>query len=370
MPYLKQIVAEKANIINRNKKIYGTFAEIGAGQEVVNHFFKAGLASQTIAKSMSAYDMTFSDLIYGKAGRYVCEKRLSQMLNHEYSLLKNRLKSKKSNCCFFAFADTAAVSTFKKSNKANHHGWMGLRFQAHPGAVYDEILLHLNLLDRTRLQQYEVLGVLGVNLIHTAFYGKKQASSMIHALVDNFEKTRVEIDVMKCRGPHFKNLNTFSLNKELLKQDLTPIIVMNPRITAPMDAFYSRSIVLHSGGFTRSAYLKIQKKLKPLSFLCIKNKNAPSKCSSATIIHTCKYWHELKNTIRQYTDQEIMIYLSPKELAEFLNEKNYSSLNMIQVMGIFFDRKTKIISNMKKENFHYNGLAKSLLEKKLILLEP
>ena len=171
MPYLRQIAAEKANIINNNKKIYGAFAEIGAGQEVSNHFFKAGLASQTIAKSMSAYDMTFSDLIYGKASRYVCEERLTQMLNHEYSLLKNRLqKTKGKKCSFFAFADTVASSTIKKTKGGpRQHGWMGLRFQSRPMGPTSDILLHLHLKDRTRLQQYEVLGVLGVNLIHNVF---------------------------------------------------------------------------------------------------------------------------------------------------------------------------------------------------------
>lgn len=367
MPYVRQIVAEKANIINHNKKIYGTFAEIGAGQEVVNYFFKAGLASQTIAKSMSAYDMTFSDLIYGQSERYVCEKRLSQMLNHEYSLLENRLKkSRGSHSCFFAFADTVAVSTLKKNQISNHHGWMGLRFQSQPQTKYNEILLHLNLKDRTRLQQYEVLGVLGVNLIHTAFYIQKTATPMIQSLVDNFEKTRVEIDVLKCKGPCFKNINTTQLNLKLLDQNLTNITVFNPEITAPLDSFYSKSILLYSE--EKNFHKKLKTKYYP--FEVRKNNKKLSKLKSV-IVHNCNHWHELKNTLRQYTDKEIILYLSSKELAQFLNEKAYSPLNIIQALGLFFDKKTKILTsaNPKKISSKHMDLIKNLIKNNFIIFK-
>ncbi len=334
MPYVRQMVAEKANIINHNKKIYGTFAEIGAGQEVVNYFFKAGRASSTVAKSMSAYDMVFSDLIYGKAGRYVCEKRLSQMLNHEYSLLENRLKNTRGkNTCFFTFADTAAVSTVIKDHISSHHSWMGLRFQSQPLKKYDEILLHVNLKDRTRLQQYEVLGVLGVNLIYSAFYKKKTASALVSSLVDNFEKNRIEIDLIKCKGPSFTKLQTTQLNLELLKQNLTPLVVFMPSIQAPLDVFYEKSLMLYT---SPTAPIK---KPKALSFkltrkLHSKNQNL--------IIHNLRYWHELKKALRQYTSKELSFCLSENEFKQFIHQKTYPHHNLIQVMGKFFDKNTKL----------------------------
>ena len=88
---------EKALKINLDKNIYGSFAEIGAGQEVARHFFRVGAAAGTVAKTMSAYDMAMSDAIYGKerSGRYVCEGRLKKMLSHEYKLLQTRLTDEK-----------------------------------------------------------------------------------------------------------------------------------------------------------------------------------------------------------------------------------------------------------------------------------
>ena len=333
MPYVRQIVAEKANIINHNKKIYGSFAEIGAGQEVVNYFFKAGRSSSTVAKSMSAYDMVFSDLIYGKSDRYVCEKRLSQMLNHEYSLLENRLKKTKGKgTCFFTFADTVAVSTLKKDHISSHHGWMGLRFQSKPLQKYDEILLHVNLKDRTRLQQYEVLGVLGVNLIYSAFYEKKTAPALISSLVDNFEKNRIEIDLIKCQGPSFKQAH-FSL--ELLKQDLTPILVFTPMIQAPLDVFYEKSLVLHT------ANTPPIKKSAALCFQLTRQLTSASKTQNF-IIHNTRYWYELKKALRQYTSKELHFCLSESEFKQLINKNTYPEQNLIEVMGAFFDKKTKL----------------------------
>ncbi len=160
---------EKALNINLDAKVYGTFAEIGAGQEVARFFFQAGKASQTIAKTMSAYDMAFSDEIYGKEnqGRYVCESRLLKMLTKEYDLLQRRLgKTRGENTTFFALADTVATSS---TGARVSDGWMGIRFQKTPLGPTNDILLHVRLLDRYRLLQQEALGVLGVNLVYAAF---------------------------------------------------------------------------------------------------------------------------------------------------------------------------------------------------------
>ena len=355
MPYVRQIVVEKANIINQNKKIYGSFAEIGAGQEVVNYFFKAGRASGTVAKSMSAYDMVFSDLIYGKSEHYVCEKRLSQMLNHEYSLLENRLKKTKGkDTCFFTFADTVAVSTLKKDYISSHHGWMGVRFQSKPLKKYDEILLHVNLKDRTRLQQYEVLGVLGVNLIYSAFYGKKTASALVSSLVDNFEKNRIEIDLIKCQGPSFTKLQTTHLNLELLKQGLTHIVVLNPTAQAPLDVFYEKSLILHT---SKTSPIK---KSKALSFQLARQLKSASN-NQNLIVHNTSYWYELKKALRQYTSKELHFCFSEQEFKQFISEKTYPHHTLIQVMGKFFDKKSRLY--VKKSRAFKNSLIVQWLEK-------
>src|SRR6185312_629071 len=150
---------KKALQVNMDDSIYGTFAEIGAGQEVARQFFQAGRASHTIAKSISAYDMTFSDEIYGKESRYVCEARLLKMLDHEYSLVEERLKAKRgSTTRFFAYANTVATAS-QDDGVGKSHGWMGIRFQTEPGGAYNDIVLHVKLWDRFRLPQQEALGI-------------------------------------------------------------------------------------------------------------------------------------------------------------------------------------------------------------------
>ncbi len=165
----------KALQINLDDQIYGSFAEIGAGQEVARHFFLAGRASHTVAKSMSAYDMKFSDEIYGReeSGRYVVETRLLKMLDHEFSLLKERLfEIRGDETCFFSFASTVATSSASQASRC--HGWMGVCFQTRPGGPVNRFILHVNMKDQFRLQQQEALGVLGVNLIHSANLNLKE----------------------------------------------------------------------------------------------------------------------------------------------------------------------------------------------------
>ena len=160
---------QKAVQINLDNTKYGTFAEIGAGQEVARWFFRVGGAAGTIAKSISAYDMTVSDAIYGASGRYVSRQRLETMLDYEYDLMNERLAAKRGeNTRFFVFADTVATKSYTR--KDNWHGWMGIRFQTGPGAEPSQIILHVSLLDRETILQQEAIGILGVNLIHAALY--------------------------------------------------------------------------------------------------------------------------------------------------------------------------------------------------------
>ena len=238
---------KKAFALNKIKSIYGTFAEIGAGQETVNHFFKAGLASQTIAKSMSAYDMAFSDEIYGKQSRYVCKDRLITMLNHEYNLLQRRLKDQKSQKCFFAFANTAATSSFKKNKKVKpHHSWMGIRFQTQTQTPYNDVTLHVNCLDKTRLQQHEALGILGVNLIYSCFHYRKNYTKFISSLGDNLRSSRVEINEITFYGSSLKHFNETLLNMELLNQKLSSIVFFNPKgkVKSIADSVFKKDLLL------------------------------------------------------------------------------------------------------------------------------
>jgi hypothetical protein len=163
---------QKALRVNLDTDLYGTFSEIGAGQEVVRHFFRAGGASGTVAKTMSAYDKDFSDAIYGRerGGRYVCEPRLKKMIKHEYNLIIERLdRNKYKNTKYFAYANTFATINYAKTNQG--HGWMGIEFQHHPESEPSEIILHCNLFEQDARQQQETVGVLGVNLIYHAVYG-------------------------------------------------------------------------------------------------------------------------------------------------------------------------------------------------------
>ncbi|PRD53836.1 nicotinamide mononucleotide adenylyltransferase [Sphingobacterium gobiense] len=237
----------KALKINLNPDIYGTFAEIGAGQEVARNFFGAGAASGTIAKTMSAYDMAFSDAIYGaeESGRYVSRTRVNKMLTHEFDLLTERLhgekyKSKK----FFAFADTVTTLNFTKTN--DPHGWIGIRFQHEAGGPVNDIVIHIRLLDSDSRLQTKVLGILGVNLIFAAYYYANNPQTMIESLVDNLSIGSVEIDLVKVTGPVFEHANERLLNLYLIAKGFAQAAIFKPDAHAAQikDYLYKKNIII------------------------------------------------------------------------------------------------------------------------------
>ena len=237
----------KALRINLNSDIYGTFAEIGAGQEVARNFFTAGAASGTIAKTMSAYDMAFSDSIYGveKSKRYVSQSRVRKMLNHEYTLLTERLQGPKyDDKCLFAFANTVATLNFNKTNEP--HGWIGLRFQMQPGGPANEIIFHVRLLDSDALLQQSVLGILGVNLVYAAYYYSEDIQTMIESLVDNISVGSVEIDLIKAQGPAFEQTNERLLNLYLIAKGFSAAAIFNPEGHAlqAKDFLYKKNVMI------------------------------------------------------------------------------------------------------------------------------
>lgn len=237
----------KALKINLDPGFYGTFAEIGAGQEVARNFFEAGAASGTIAKTMSAYDMAFSDAIYGveESGRYVSRTRLRKMLSHEFNLLTERLHMEKyDNKRFFAFADTVTTLNFTKTNEP--HGWLGIRFQHEVDGPVNDIIIHVRLLDSDNRLQSKVLGILGVNLVFAAYYYANDPQVMIESLVDNLSIGSVEIDLVKVSGPVFEDVNERLLNLYLIAKGFANAAIFRPDSKAAQikDYLYKKNIVV------------------------------------------------------------------------------------------------------------------------------
>lgn len=237
----------KALNINLDEAIYGTFAEIGAGQEVARNFFTAGAASGTVAKTMSAYDMVFSNSIYGaeESGRYVTKSRLDKMLAHEYALLSERLVGPKyQGKTFFAFANTVTTLNFSKTN--DPHGWLGIRFQVSPGAEPNDIIFHVRLLDSDSNLQQNVLGILGVNLVYAAYYYHHNVQAMIESLVDNLSVGSVEIDLISLRGPAFKDANDRLVNLYLIAKGFSSAAIFDPQGMAcqSKDILYKKDVMI------------------------------------------------------------------------------------------------------------------------------
>src|SRR5213596_1760042 len=245
---------EKALRINLDSTKYGTFAEIGAGQEVARRFFRVGGAARTIAKTMSAYDMTFNDAIYGQADRYVSRVQLQTMLNHEYDLLIERLDGKfGAEKTFFVFADTVAARSFKERNEA--HGWLGVRFQSQPRGQPSQIIIHVRLLDEANVDQQEALGVIGVNLLHGAFYCS-QPEKLISLLQDNLRSGRIEVDMIKFSGPLFQNVDNRLMSLQLVSQGLTDAVIFKAdgETVQPAEVFYKKAIIVERGSFRPVTY--------------------------------------------------------------------------------------------------------------------
>ncbi|MEP1095222.1 MAG: TonB-dependent receptor [Cyclobacteriaceae bacterium] len=252
----KLTTKEKALQLNLDTSIYGTVAEIGGGQEVAAYFFKAGAASGTIAKTMSAYDMTFSDAIYGKCERYVCEEKLSKMLDREYSLLDQRLSHRAKKTRFFAYSNTVETINYDRSNAG--HGWMGLRFQKHPQAPPNDCVIHVSLKDRDAEWQQQVLGIIGVNLIHSCYH-YNTAEEIIDALIENLRLDRFEIDMFSISGPDFHHVDNRLMTLRLVKNGLTQVAMFGPdkRVLLPAEHLYNKNVVALRGRFRPVTHVNV-----------------------------------------------------------------------------------------------------------------
>jgi hypothetical protein len=248
---------QKARTLNLDGRTYGTFAEIGGGQEVARAFFAAGGAAGTVAKSISAYDMAVSDSLYGATKRYVSRERLEAMLALEFSQLVSQLGEKRGESkCFFAFANTVATRRF--GSDENGRGWLGVRFQAHPGAPPSEVIIHAHLLDREPAREQEALGAVGVNLIYGAFMSDSP-ERLIVSLLDELSRERVEIDMVKFCGPVFAAVDNRLMSLQLVELGLTDAAMFTAagEVVQPSEVLYKKAILVERGSFRPATNLTL-----------------------------------------------------------------------------------------------------------------
>lgn len=375
MTEVTRTTATKALRVNLDEARYGTFAEIGAGQEVARHFFQAGRASQTIAKSMSAYDMTYSDEIYGreKNGRYVCESRLIRMLEKEAQLLVRRLDTKRGDkTSFFAYANTVATGS---PESPRCHGWMGVRFQTKPRGPFNDIILHVRMLDQHRLRQQEALGALGVNLTEAAFYGLKKPETFIDQLMENLKAGQVEIDVIRFRGPDLSAFNNREQNLELVRRGLSQAILFSPQgdILSLSDTVYGKALLLQRGTYRppTTTHLDVMAKglqqmgsllgkkteILPMMEILIppgsKSKeladcqlriDALTSTGHHVLVSGLGLYYRLKHLMRRYTAQPITFILGASKLEKLFDPRHYADLEggVLEGLGKLLDEQTKI----------------------------
>lgn len=253
---------QKALEINLDTNTYGSFAEIGAGQEVAQYFFKAGASSGTIAKTISAYDKLVSDDIYGveKMGRYVCESRLYKMLDHEYTLLVERLSAARPKCRLFAFADTVETLNYHKTNKGQ--GWLGIRFQLHPQDEPNELVMHIELLDNDTALQQQAVGMLGVNIVYGCYHYHDDYTKLMRSLLEGI-RNRVKIDLLRIQGPQFQMVDNRLVALELVKQGMTKVAMIdaNGMPVHPSEFMYKHNALVVRGSF-RPATLRTLDRIK------------------------------------------------------------------------------------------------------------
>jgi hypothetical protein len=241
---------QKALRINLDPRWYGTIAEIGAGQEVARWFFRAGGAAGTVAKSMSAYDMAVSDAVYGKSDRYVSQGRLQAMLDREFQLDVERLDEQRGDdTSFFAFADTVVARSYRGGNEC--HGWMGVKFQSHPRDEPSQIVLHVRMLDPEAPQQQEALGIVGVNLLHAAFFQFHEPERLVESLLDRLTTGRIEIDLLELSGIEFRSVDNRLMALKLVQLGLSGAAMFAPdrRVLQPSEVLRKKAILVERGSF-------------------------------------------------------------------------------------------------------------------------
>ena len=366
----------KALQINLDAKKYGTFAEIGAGQEVARRFFTVGGAAGTIAKTMSAYDMTFSDAIYGPTDRYVSRKRLWTMLDHEYDLLVKRLDAKLGgDRTFFVFADTVAARSFKQHDES--HGWLGVRFQTEPRGEPSQIIIHVRMLDESNADQQEALGVIGVNLLYGAFY-YSQPERLISSLQENLAAGRIQVDLIKFSGPSFAKIDNRLINLQLVSQGLTDAVMFTAdgEMVQPSEILYKKAILIERGSFRPVTYATndmlegargqfqkeagcSEKDTVVLMEMTLENLLSEGQLNHAdflarvdilgalgrtVLISKFGEYYRLAGYLSRYTNRMIGLVMGVPSLIEILDEKYYLNLEggILEALGRMFKHGLKL----------------------------
>jgi hypothetical protein len=377
----------KALTINLDQHKYGTFAEIGAGQEVARVFFQAGGASGTIAKSISAYDMAFSDAIYGKAPRYVSQERLQLMLDHEYRLLIERLAASRGDqTTFFVFADTVATLNYKANNEA--HGWMGIRFQSEPKGEPSDIILHVRMWDKEAVLQQEALGIIGSNLIYGAFYYRDDPSKLVRSLIDNISHDRIEVDMLKFSGPAFTHVDNRLMSLHLVQFGLTNAVMFGEKgeVIQPSEVLHKKAILVERGSFRPVTHVNVDmlncataqfvqeplvkgKEVVVLMEITMNNLLAAgtldagdflsrvdllSDIGFTVLISNYSEYYRLTSYFRRYTKEMIGVAMGINNLLEIFNEKYYDNLEggILESFGRLFRNSVKLyIYPMRQEAY-------------------
>jgi len=372
-------VQRKSLRINLNENIYGTFVEIGAGQEVARHFYRVGAASGTIAKSMSAYDKSFSDSIYGKEdnSRYVTQNRLDKMLSHEMNLLEKRIsRDEYPNKFFFVYANTVATIDFVKKFKG--HGWMGIRFQTDPNDDYSEIKLHLRFHQNEAKLQQESLGIMGVNLIYGAFYKHNEPLKLMKYLYDHIDDQSIEIDTINFSGPLFKDVDNRLISLELVRLGMTDAVVFDETGTnvLPAQVLYKKNILTLRGSYrpitkvneemfkkSLEAFLEEKgvKKENTIVLLEITLSNLRSTgdiddsdyldrakllCSLGHMVMISNFseYYKLVKYLTRYTKKQLGLTMGVTNLIEIFDEKYYDGVKggILEAFGNIFKNNMKI----------------------------
>ncbi len=367
---------KKALQINLDAKKYGTFVEIGAGQEVARRFFRVGGAAGTIAKTMSAYDMTFSDAIYGPTDRYVSRVRLQTMLDREYDLLLERLNEKLgSERTFFVFADTVAARSFKQHNES--HGWLGVRFQAEKRGDPSQIIIHVRMLDEMNVDQQEALGVIGVNLLYGAFY-YHEPEKLISSLQENLAWGKIEVDMIKFSGSAFCNIDNRLMSLQLVSQGLTNAVMFTAdgETVQPAEVFHKKAILVERGSFRPVTYATndmldgarrvflaqsgcSEQDLIVLMEMTLQNLLAEGQLNHAdflarvdilgalgrtVLISKFGEYYRLAGYLSRYTNRMIGLVMGVPSLMEIFDEKYYLNLEggILEALGRMFKGELKL----------------------------
>ncbi len=370
---------QKALAVNLDPNIYGTFAEIGAGQETVRHFFRAGGASQTIAKAMSAYDKDFSDAIYGKEikNRYVTQNRLRKMLRYEVSLIEERLnRDANPERKFFSYANTVTTINFDKTMKG--HGWVGIRFQLDEKEDYNEIIFHVKFNENDTTLQQETLGGLGVNLIYGAFNYADNPRKLIGSLYDDISTDNVEIDMIDFSGPAFSYVDNRLMSLQLVKNGMTEAVIFNSQGNnmLPADILYKKNIFAVRGSFRPVTLVNIDmfenglqmfmkdsecsfEETEVLFEITISNLRASgdiderdfldrvdvlAKLGYTVIISNFSEYYRLINYFSHYSNERIGVAMGVNNLLDVFDENYYKSLagGILEAFGKFFKQGMRV----------------------------